>query len=151
MTRKTKHRTKARADATRRLAGWWIVGATLLAVVAMASYWMWGENATTSGPDPSKLGGRWLRPDGGYILELSDFATEGLLKAAYFNPRPINVSRAEWKSQDGRLGVFVELRDTNYPGSTYTLDYDPAADRLKGIYFQAALQQQFEVEFERTQ
>jgi hypothetical protein len=121
-----------------------------LAVVAMAGYWMWGGNATTSGPDLSKLSGRWLRPDGGYILELSDSAPTGLLKAAYFNPRPINVSRAEWKYQDGRLNVFVELRDINYPGSTYTLDYDPAADRLKGIYFQAALQQQFEVEFERT-
>ena len=55
----------------------------------------------------------------------------------------------EWKLQDGRLQVFVELRDVNYPGSTYTLSYEPATDRLKGIYFQAVQQQQFEVEFVR--
>jgi hypothetical protein len=92
-----------------------------------------------------------LRPDGGYVLELSNPAPDGVLKAAYFNPRPINVSRAEWKIQDGLLRMFIELRDVNYPGSTYTLDYQPATDKLKGIYFQAALGQQFEVEFERTQ
>ena len=150
MTRKTKHRIKVRAAATRHPA-WWIVGLIVLVVVVAVGYRFWEKTAATSGPDPLKLSGRWLRPDGGYILELSDPAPEGLLKAAYFNPRPINVSRAEWKSQEGRLSVFVELRDVNYPGSTYTLYYDPAVDRLKGIYFQAALQQQFEVEFERTQ
>jgi len=150
MTRKNKHRTKDLGAAPHR-PGWWIVGLIVLVVVVAVGYRFWEKTAATSGPDPLKLSGRWLRPDGGYILELSDPAPKGLLKAAYFNPRPINVSRAEWKSQEGRLSVFVELRDVNYPGSTYTLYYDPAVDRLKGIYFQAALQQQFEVEFERTQ
>ena len=37
----------------------------------------------------------------------------------------------------------------NYPGSTYTLTYDPASDQLKGVYYQAALQQRFEVVFVR--
>jgi len=41
------------------------------------------------------------------------------------------------------------LRDVNYPGSTYTLDFLPEQDRLIGAYFQAALQQTFEVEFVR--
>ena len=150
MTRKNKHKTKVRAAVSRRHV-WWIVGVILLAVVAAAGYWFWEQNATPSGPDPSKLIGRWLRPDGGYILELSDPAPEGMLKAAYFNPRPINVSRAQWKLQEGVMSLFVELRDVNYPGSTYTLDYQPETDKLTGIYFQAALQQQFEVAFERTQ
>lgn len=92
-----------------------------------------------------------MRLDGGYVLALSDFAADGLIQAAYFNPGPINVARAEWKHQEGYLVVFVELRDVNYPGSTYTLAYDPATDRLAGIYFQAALQQQFDVVFQRTQ
>jgi hypothetical protein len=92
-----------------------------------------------------------VRLDGGYQLELMNPSEEGLLKASYFNPRPINVSRAQWKRRDSILSVFVELRDVNYPGSTYTLDYKPTTDRLTGIYFQAALQQRFEVEFERTQ
>jgi hypothetical protein len=45
--------------------------------------------------------------------------------------------------------VFIELRDVNYPGSTYTLAYDPASDELKGIYYQALQQQRFEVFFQR--
>jgi hypothetical protein len=47
------------------------------------------------------------------------------------------------------LKVFVELRDVNYPGSIYQLTYDPAADRLRGTYFQAALRETYDVEFTR--
>jgi hypothetical protein len=47
------------------------------------------------------------------------------------------------------LRVFIELRDVNYPGSTYQLTYDPADDRLKGSYYQAALQETYEVAFAR--
>jgi hypothetical protein len=122
----------------------------LLANAAFAAGPIPAENGTgPAGPDPVKLVGRWLRPDGGYILQLSDPIPDGLLQAEYFNPRPINVAQAAWKHQEGYLGVFVELRAPNYPGSTYTLVYDPDRDRLVGIYFQAALQQQFEVVFER--
>ncbi len=122
-----------------------------LFVQAYGAYPFWSHAETTSaaGPDPAKLVGRWLRPDGGYILQLSDPGPDGRLKAAYFNPHPIHVSRAAWKHQEGHLGAFVELRAPNYPGSTYTLAYDPVRDRLVGIYFQAAIKQQFEVEFER--
>jgi hypothetical protein len=97
----------------------------------------------------AKLPGKWLRPDGGYILEIRSATAEGKLDARYFNPRPINVAKAEASQEGAVTKVFIELRDVNYPGSTYTLVYDPAADQLKGIYYQAALQQQFEVFFER--
>ena len=107
------------------------------------------EAVPAAGPDPAKLVGRWLRPDGGYILQLSDPGPDGRLKAAYFNPRPIHVARSAWKHQESHLGAFVELRAPNYPGSIYTLAYDPVRDRLVGIYFRAAIRQQFEVEFER--
>jgi hypothetical protein len=127
-----------------------IVAPILLTVGLTAGYWFWQQGAAASGPKPSDLIGRWLRPDGGYVLALSDPTSEVQLKAVYFNPRPINVSRAEWKLKDGLLSVFIELRDVNYPGSTYTLDYSPKTDKLTGIYFQAALGQRFEVEFERT-
>jgi hypothetical protein len=122
----------------------------LLAHAVFAADPIPAEKATVSpGPDPVKLVGRWLRPDGGYILQLSNPEPDGTLKAQYFNPRPINVARAEWKHQEGYLGAFVELRAPNYPGSNYTLVYDPVRDLLVGIYYQAALQQQFEVGFER--
>jgi uncharacterized protein (DUF2147 family) len=100
--------------------------------------------------DTQLLVGRWVRPDGGYVLELKVVGKDGNLKAAYFNPRSIHVSRAEFHRNGGTISIFVELRDVNYPGSTYNLQYDPTSDRLKGIYFLAALQQQYEVEFERT-
>lgn len=115
------------------------------ATVGLAS----GNTSGADGPDPAKLIGRWLRSDGGYILQLSDPGLEGQLQAAYFNPRPINVSNAAWKHEEGYLGVFVELRAPNYAGSTYTLVYDAKTDHLVGIYFHAGRQQQFQVEFNR--
>ena len=107
-----------------------------------------------SGTDPAgpvQVVGRWQRTDGGYILELHDPTFDGGLTAAYFNPRPINVSRSGWVLKDGYLWVLVELRDQGYPGSTYTLAYQQDTDRLVGVYFQAVAQQQFEVAFERVE
>jgi hypothetical protein len=95
------------------------------------------------------LKGRWLRPDGGYVVEIREINGSGKMVAAYFNPRPINVSRAEASQEGTTTTVFIELRDTNYPGATYTLAYDPQSDQLKGIYFQPALQQSFDVVFVR--
>jgi hypothetical protein len=95
------------------------------------------------------LKGRWLRPDGGYVLEIRSIDSKGKIEAAYFNPKSINIAKAD-ASQDGpTLKVFVELRAPNYPGSTYTLSYDPQQDQLKGIYFQAVQQQNFDVNFVR--
>jgi hypothetical protein len=99
--------------------------------------------------DENKLGGNWLRPDGGYLLDLANIQPDGKLTAAYFNPRRINVSQAAWSRKEGGLTLFVELRDINYPGSTYTLTYDPGKDVLLGVYFQAATGQSFEIFFVR--
>jgi hypothetical protein len=99
----------------------------------------------------AKLQGKWLRPDGGYILEIRSAAPDGQMEAGYFNPKPIHVAKAEASTEAGSVKVFIELRDVNYPGSTYTLAYDPATDQLKGDYFQAALKQTFDVFFTRVQ
>ncbi len=96
-----------------------------------------------------RLKGRWRRPDGGYVLEIREVEASGKMDAGYFNPRPINLSRKEASQEGTTTKVFIELRDTNYPGSTYTLTYDPQSDQLKGVYFQAALQQSFDVVFVR--
>jgi hypothetical protein len=95
------------------------------------------------------LRGRWVRPDGGYVIEVRDAQAGGRLEAAYFNPRPINVSRAEWHHADDGLHVFVELRGANYPGATYQLRYLPAMDQLVGDYFQPLHKQTFPVRFLR--
>jgi hypothetical protein len=95
--------------------------------------------------------GRWLRPDGGYIIEIRSISANGKLDAGYFNPRPINVSRAEASHRGDEVRVFVELQDVGYPGSTYTLIYDPQPEVLRGVYFHAGLSQTFDVVFVRTQ
>ncbi|MFZ5451575.1 MAG: hypothetical protein ACOZF2_06860 [Thermodesulfobacteriota bacterium] len=102
---------------------------------------------TAAGFDP--LRGRWQRPDGGYILEIRGIEANGKMAAAYFNPRPINVSQAEAALDGTTVKVFIELRDINYPGATYHLTYYPESDQLRGVYFQPALQQSFEVFFVR--
>lgn len=94
--------------------------------------------------------GRWLRPDGGYIFEVKQAGDDGKLDAVYLNPNPIHVARASASRDGPEVKVFVELRDVTYPGSTHTLTYDPSTDQLKGIYFQAAEQQSFEVVFVRA-
>ena len=72
------------------------------------------------------------------------------MEVSYFNPRPIRISRAETTTDGAVTKVFVELRDTGYPGCTYRLAYDPESDRLQGTYFQASLHQTFDVAFERV-
>jgi uncharacterized protein (DUF2147 family) len=99
--------------------------------------------------DYARIAGSWLRPDGGYVLELKDVGPKGRLKARYFNPNPINVAKAEWRRTGDRLQVFVELRDVNYPGSTYTLVYSPEKDRLEGNYYQAVQGQTYAIGFIR--
>jgi hypothetical protein len=103
-----------------------------------------------SGQNQSQLlKGRWLRPDGGYVLEIQNVKPDGQMEAAYFNPRPIHVAIAKMSQSGPATKVFVELRDTGYPGSAYNLVYDPESDQLKGIYSQAALHQDFDVYFVR--
>ncbi len=98
-----------------------------------------------------KLNGRWLRPDGGYVLEIRGTDTGEPIGAGYFNPRLIDVARAHATRDGSALKVFVELRAPGYPGSTYTLTYDAQRDQLEGTYFQAALGQTFPVAFVRLE
>ncbi len=107
--------------------------------------------ALASAPaDARALAGRWVRADHPYVLEIVVPTETEVPEAAYFNPQPINVSHVELREAEGAVGVFVELRDENYPGSTYTLTYDPADDVLRGVYFQAVHRQSFDVTFVRS-
>jgi hypothetical protein len=93
--------------------------------------------------------GRWVRPDGGYVIEIKSIEAEGRMQALYYNPNPINVSRAEATRSGAAVTVFIELRGPGYPGSTYMLIHDPKSDQLKGVYHQAVLQKNFDVVFIR--
>jgi uncharacterized protein (DUF2147 family) len=96
-----------------------------------------------------KLIGKWQRTDGGYVIEIKALSQDGKLDAGYYNPNPINVGRAAWQNDGGRLMVLIELSDVNYPGSTYSLEYQPQGDKLAGNYFQAVEKQTYQVEFSR--
>lgn len=115
--------------------------------------------ATTSPPDDPQakagqvglqaLQGRWLRPDGNYVMEVKRVDADGTVEAAYHNPRPIRVYAAKALIEDGATKLLVELRDVGYPGCMYHLSYDPEQDLLRGVYFQAAEQQKYDVVFVR--
>ena len=108
-----------------------------------------GQAIKTEIPETGRLVGRWLRPDGGYILEIRSATPDGKLDVGYFNPKSINVGRAEWVAKDGKLYVMAELQDVNYPGSTYGLEYQPATDQMVGTYYQAVEKSTFDVQFVR--
>jgi hypothetical protein len=108
------------------------------------------SNAQTFSSDNFRnLVGRWIRPDGGYIIEIRNVDSNGLLEAAYFNPRPIHVSQARITIVNKEPRVFIELRDVGYPGATYALTYHPEQDVMAGLYYQPTVGQSFEVIFVR--
>jgi hypothetical protein len=111
------------------------------------------QQAPTPAPRPNaafeKLKGRWLRDSGGYVIEIRSVGSGGKLEAAYFNPKSIHIGMAEASQVGTALKVFIELRDVNYPGSTYTLVHDAKNDRLVGRYYQAVAGETFDVYFVR--
>jgi hypothetical protein len=107
------------------------------------------EKSQSTEINPQKLAGSWLRPDGGYVLELSNVNIDGRVDAAYYNPNPINVAESKWLWHETRLQVYIKFEDVNYPRSTYTLEYFSSHDRLIGNYYQAVMGQNYSVEFVR--
>jgi uncharacterized protein (DUF2147 family) len=124
-------------------------GQQWLAIVALTALMLMLAAGSGWAADYRPLVGRWQRTDGGYVIEIRRVAIDGAMQAAYFNPRPINVSRAKASVFKGHLKVEVELQDTGYPGSSYTLLYDPDKDALLGFYYQAVQKQNFDVVFVR--
>jgi hypothetical protein len=111
-----------------------------------------GMTASTSSgsSDVSILKGKWMRPDGGYVIDIRSVdPVSGKVEAAYFNPNPIKVAAAQFRQENRSLNLFIELRDVGYPGCTYKLSYDRQADQLKGVYYQAAVQESYDIYFVR--
>jgi hypothetical protein len=127
---------------------WLIAAVCLLAVMGLADGIASAQPTRQISPDMLAIQGRWVRTDAPYVIELRH-AEGGSLQAAYYNPQPIHVARTELAEEEGLLQVMIELRDVNYPGSTYILAFDRAQDRLLGIYYHPASRQTFEVEFVR--
>ena len=92
--------------------------------------------------------GRWLRPDGNYVIQINSIDSKNQIDAQYFNPRPIKIARAELIPGDN-YRIFIEFDDEGYKGSSYDLIYDPAQDALSGKYFQASYGQTYQIGFVR--
>ena len=100
-------------------------------------------------PDFNKLIGNWIRPDGGYVISIRDINSDGQVQAAYYNPNPINVAQSKTTFKGNKIKLFIELRDAGYPGCTYDLSYEPKTDQLSGVYYQAAIQERYDIVFLR--
>jgi hypothetical protein len=98
----------------------------------------------------SVLIGEWVRPDGGYKIQIRDIKFDGSTNVGYYNPDRINVTEANVSLWKGLVKLFIKLQDKGYPGSTYTLYYYAEEDVLAGFYYQAEMRQTFEVVFIRN-
>jgi hypothetical protein len=97
------------------------------------------------------IAGQWARIDGNYTLRVQDVMSDGKVNVSYFNPGRIHVAESSIAVHEGRIKLFVKLRDEGYPGCTYTLFYYPEEDVLAGIYYQAAVDRTYEVIFVRKE
>ena len=97
------------------------------------------------------IAGQWARIDGNYTLRVQDVVSDGKVNVSYFNPGRIHVAESSIAVHEGRIKLFVKLRDEGYPGCTYTLFYYPEEDVLAGVYYQAAVDRTYEVIFVRKQ
>jgi hypothetical protein len=157
----SKHRRRDRAAdkgksqiARKRMYTHMLVLVAVFAALAAGTFFLLHDR-TSAGTGTKaafdSLKDRWLRPDGGYVIDIRDVDVSGKLNAGYFNPHPINVSQAGASREGDTTKVFIELRDVNYPGATYNLTYDPERDQLRGVYYQPLLRQSFDVIFIRMQ
>jgi hypothetical protein len=101
-------------------------------------------------PDKKLLVGDWTRTDAPYQIKILELYDNGTLRSGYFNPKSIHVAKATWKTADGNLAIYIELRDENYPGSNYNLTFIPGKDLLAGKYYQAVERVTYDVEFTRA-
>lgn len=130
----------------------YISAATLIIIAAVTFFVLNNGNKGSSSNkevDKNLLIGDWVRTDAQYLIRITKLNDDRTMTAQYFNPNPINVGRANWELSYGNLKIIVEMRDVNYPGSTYTLNYLPDRDMLAGEYYQAVEGITFYVEFNR--
>jgi len=164
-TTKQHHKPKTTPVAKNKSPLWMVVAVIVVASIGGILWRLYtadksttnSTSTTTPANTPAKadqdlLVGRWTRTDseGAYVIEIKSAGADGKLVASYFNPNPIKVGRAEWQNKNGKLVVVVELRDVNYPGSTYTLNFLSAENSMIGNYYQAVEGTNFDVAFVRA-
>jgi uncharacterized protein (DUF2147 family) len=127
----------------------WLAGLALAWIAAASASGQSVAPAAAASLNFDALKGTWVRPDGGYRIVVRSVGADGQIDATYFNPSELPFAKAQAARKGAELRVSLELRAGGYNGSTYDLAYDPASDRLKGIYYQAVARQSFDVYFVR--
>ena len=125
------------------------LGALIIILAWMVCFSVREAAVSAERPDFRVIVGEWVRPDGGYVVHVRDVNLDGSVEAGYFNPSEIHIAEARVSLSKGLIKLFIKLQDKGYPGSTYTLYYYAEKDALAGFYYQAAMQQTFEVVFLR--
>ncbi len=164
-SKKQDHKKKPASD-TKSKRPWGTLVAVIVGVTLGIIFWknnnhvpLEGTSTSAQSPvttnakeDKDQLLGRWARTDseGAYVIEIKNASADGKLEANYFNPNPIKVGFATWQKTNNNIVVVVELRDVNYPGSTYTLNFSSTENRMTGNYYQAVEGTNFDVEFIRA-
>ena len=144
----------------RRSAGTLVACLAALALTSIVTGTAVAQNASPAVPGkatpsaPATVGfnllkGTWVRPDGGYRIVIGGVGADGRIDATYYNPSQLPFATAQASMNGTQLRAAFELRAGGYDGSTYDLTYDPASDRLSGVYFQAVIKQKFDVYFVR--
>ena len=96
------------------------------------------------------LYGRWKSRNNGYIIHIRHVDDHGKIKAAYYNPGPTKISKAQISQLKNPIQIFIELEDFGYWGATYTLTYNRQEDTLEGIYNHPTVEQKSVVVFARS-
>ena len=110
------------------------------------------ETSPTPLENPNRynmLLGRWQRQDGGDVIEISRINADGTVQSAYYNPRPVRVAKAHLAVKESTVTIFIELKDADVSGATYSLIYDRQKDALNGVYHQSASDHRLDVSFRR--
>ncbi|WP_281322931.1 hypothetical protein [Flavobacterium aestivum] len=100
--------------------------------------------------DKNLIKGLWGRTEGVGEINISEVRDNGLLKATFCNPKSINIEKAVWTNSSDVLRIYILLREDNYPGSSFSLNYIAEKDLLLGVYFDALTNISYTVSFKRV-
>jgi hypothetical protein len=102
------------------------------------------------GQDRNLIKGVWGRVDAAGEIKITEVLHGGSLKSTFYNPKLIAIEKSIWTNSSGVLRVYILLREDDYPGSSFTLNYVAVRDVLVGVYYDALTQKSYPVTFERV-
>lgn len=97
-------------------------------------------NSPLTDPDKMLLVGEWSERGMPWLIKITDVYDTGKLEVGLYNtysPTPIQVELANWFKLGNLLSIYIEIKDPDYPGSYFKLNYVPERDVLVGTAYNA--------------